>query len=163
MIKIENISVMNFDNAIRGMRNPLNSWSKIDSYYTENNQFILGPNDLTLAIKLRKAGSDHRKFLRQIFVSLDITAPVYYMAEFDTYKVGTVRNSCSFMHKGTSEPFKIEDFSTHESNSESNCSDSCIWNSIIKALNDLRDLYLETKDPQVFQQIRCLLPSGYNQ
>ena len=99
MIKIERYSVMNFENAIRGARNPLNSWDRMDSYYDENGNYVLGENDLSLAKRLSHAGSDHRKFLRQIFVSVDITAPLYWWKEFDTYKVGTVANSCSTMHK----------------------------------------------------------------
>ena len=99
MIYIDRVSVMNIENAIRGARNPLNSWGRSDSYYDENGKFVLGANDLDLAVRLAKAGNDHRKFLRQIFVSVDITAPLYWWKEFDTYKVGTVANSCSTMHK----------------------------------------------------------------
>ena len=93
MIKIERVSVMNMENAIRGARNPLNSWARMDSYYDEEGNFVLGENDLSLANKLAKAGSDHRKYLRQIFVSVDITAPLYWWKEYDTYKVATVANS----------------------------------------------------------------------
>ncbi|MBQ2308650.1 MAG: hypothetical protein II373_03650, partial [Clostridia bacterium] len=99
MIKIERTSVMNLENAIRGARNPLNSWDRMDSAYDEEGNYVLGENDLGLAKRLASAGSDHRKFLRQIFVSVDITAPLYWWKEFDTYKVGTVANSCSTMHK----------------------------------------------------------------
>ena len=99
MIKITNISVMNFENAMRGARNPMNSWARMDSYYDEEGNFVLGENDLSLAARLAKAGSDHRKFVRQIIVSLDISAPFYWWKEFDTYKVGTVANSTSTMHK----------------------------------------------------------------
>ena len=99
MITLERTSVMNLENAIRGARNPMNSWSKMDSEYDETGNYVLGPNDLDLARRLAAAGSDHRKFLRQIFVSVDITAPLYWWKEFDTYKVGTVANSCSTMHK----------------------------------------------------------------
>ena len=99
MIKISNISVMNFENAISGARNPMNSWARTDSYYDEDGNYVLGDNDLSLAVRLAKAGSDHRKFLRQVIVSLDISAPLYWWKEFDTYKVGTVANSCSTMHK----------------------------------------------------------------
>ena len=99
MIKLEKISVMNLENAVRGARNPMNSWDKTDSRYDENGNYILGENDLGLCKRLCKAGSDHRKFLRQIFVSVDITAPLYWWKEFDTYKVGTVANSTSTMHK----------------------------------------------------------------
>ena len=111
MIKIERFSVMNLENAMRGARNPLNSWSRMDSYYDENHQYILGPNDLDLAVRLRRAGSDHRKFLRQVMVSADVTAPLYWWKEYDTYKVGTVANSTSTMHKIHSKPFELEDFS----------------------------------------------------
>ena len=110
MIKITNTSVMNFDNAIRGARNPMNSWAKGDSRY-EGDTFIFGPNDLDLAKRLCRAGRDHRKFIRQIFVSVDIQAPLYWWKEFDTYKVGTVANSTSTMHKIHSKPFELSDFS----------------------------------------------------
>ena len=99
MLTVRNTEVMNFKNAMRGARNPMNSWDRSDSYFDENGKYILGENDLSLAVRLRKAGSDHRKFLRQIFVSMDITAPMYWWKEFDTYKVGTVANSTSTMHK----------------------------------------------------------------
>ena len=112
MIKLERTSVMNLENAIRGARNPMNSWNRMDSYYDENGQYVLGPNDLDLAIRLRKAGSDHRKFIRQIFVSVDITAPLYWWKEYDTYKVATVANSTSTMHKIHAKPFERADFST---------------------------------------------------
>ena len=111
MIKIERVSVMNLENAIRGARNPMNSWGRMDSEYDSEGNYILGENDLDLARRLARAGSDHRKFLRQIFVSVDITAPLYWWKEFDTYKVGTVANSCSTMHKIHSKPFEREDFS----------------------------------------------------
>ena len=99
MIRLERTSVVNLENAMRGARNPMNSWSRMDSYYDENGSYVLGPNDLDLAKRLRKAGSDHRKFIRQIFVSVDITAPLYWWKEYDTYKVATVANSTSTMHK----------------------------------------------------------------
>ena len=111
MLKVERISVMNFENAIRGARNPLNSWDRYDSHVEPDGTFVLGPNDLSLARKLAKAGSDHRKFLRQVLVSLDITGPLYWWKEFDTYKVGTVANSTSTMHKIHAKPFGREDFS----------------------------------------------------
>ena len=97
---------MNLENAMRGARNPMNSWGRMDSGYDENGQYVLGPNDLGLAVRLRKAGSDHRKFIRQIFVSVDITAPLYWWKEYDTYKVATVANSTSTMHKIHSKPFE---------------------------------------------------------
>lgn len=113
MIKIENIQTFNWEAAIRGMRNPMNSWSKSDSIFGVHNSlgFVLGENDLELARKLTKSGSDHRKFLRQIFVSMDIVAPLYWWPEYDTYKVGTVANSCSKMHKLLEKPFEMSDFS----------------------------------------------------
>ena len=111
MIKLERTSVMNLENAIRGARNPMNSWNRMDSYYDEDGNYRLGPNDLDLAVRLRKAGSDHRKFVRQIFVSVDITAPIYWWKEYDTYKIATVANSTSTMHKIHSKPFEMDDFS----------------------------------------------------
>lgn len=111
MIKLEKVSVMNFENAVRGARNPMNSWDKSDSYYDDAGNYVLGENDHGLCMRLCKAGSDHRKFMRQIFVSVDVTAPLYWWAEADTYKVGTVRNSCSKMHKLLAKPFEVSDFS----------------------------------------------------
>ena len=111
MIKVENIDVWGFEHAIRGMRNPLNSWSKSDSFCTVANNFIVGENDLDLMKRLYKGGSEHRKYLRQIMVSMDITAPLYWWSEMDTYKVGTVANSCSKMHKLLYKPFEMSDFS----------------------------------------------------
>ena len=103
---------MNLENAIRGARNPMNSWGRMDSGYNENGEYVLGPNDLDLAKRLRKAGTgDHRKYLRQVFVSVDITAPMYWWKEYDTYKVATVANSTSTMHKIHSRPFELDDFS----------------------------------------------------
>lgn len=124
MLKVENVEVWGFEHAIRGMRNPLNSWAKSDSYKTHiedtetlqtaDFEFFVGEKDLELMQKLCKAGPEHRKFMRQIIVAMDITAPFYWWAEFDTYKVGVTRNSCSFMHRGVSKPFEITDFSTHD-------------------------------------------------
>lgn len=119
MIKVEKIDVWGFEHAVRGMRNPLNSWNKSDSYFEDtidvnSKAYSIGENDLDLMRRLYKAGTEHRKYLRQIFVSMDITAPLYWWAEMDTYKIGTVRNSCSFMHKGVSKPFDIHDFSIHD-------------------------------------------------
>ena len=111
MLKTERSSVMNFENAIRGARNPMNSWARMDSTYDEQGNFVFGENDLDLAKRLARAGSDHRKFLRQIFVSVDITAPLYWWKEFDTYKVGTVANSTSTMHKIHVKAFERDDFS----------------------------------------------------
>ena len=111
MIRFERTSVMNLENAIRGARNPMNSWARMDSYYDEDGNFVLGPNDLDLAKRLRKAGSDHRKYIRQVFVSVDITAPIYWWKEYDTYKIATVANSTSTMHKIHSKPFSMDDLS----------------------------------------------------
>lgn len=159
MLEIKNSSVMNFENAIRGARNPMNSWNRMDSAYDEEGQYILGPNDLSLAMRLAKAGSDHRKYLRQIFVSVDITAPLYWWKEFDTYKVGTVANSTSTMHKIASKRFTIEDFSHDHMNTETL---ACL-NQIVDTLEALRQQYLETKDKTVWYSMIQLLPSSYQQ
>ena len=111
MIRLERTSVMNLENAMRGARNPLNSWNRMDSGYDEEGRYVLGPNDLDLAGRLRRAGSDHRKFIRQIFVSVDITAPLYWWKEYDTYKVATVANSTSTMHRIHKKTFEMADFS----------------------------------------------------
>ena len=158
MIKITNTSVMNFDNAIRGARNPMNSWAKGDSRY-EGDAFIFGPNDLDLAKRLCRAGRDHRKFIRQIFVSVDIQAPLYWWKEFDTYKVGTVANSTSTMHKIHSKPFDVEDFS-HDHLTPGGLS---VLRQLVDSLEDFRRLYLETKDKQYWYTLIQLLPSSYNQ
>ena len=119
MIRFDHVSVMNLENAMRGARNPLSSWDKSDSYFDDDGNYVLGEADLGLATRLAKAGSDHRKFIRQIFVSVDITAPLYWWKEFDTYKVGTVANSTSTMHKIHSKPITLEDFSTDHLTEES--------------------------------------------
>ncbi len=159
MLKVERISVMNFENAIRGARNPMNSWARMDSYYGEDGNFVLGENDLQLATRLAKAGSDHRKFLRQIFVSMDITAPLYWWKEFDTYKVGTVANSCSTMHKIQAKEFTREDFSVDR------MSEDClkVFDSVIECLESERQSFLETKDVAHWHNMIQLLPSSYNQ
>ena len=163
MLKVENLRTFNWEGALRGMRNPMNSWAKSDSTFDENGNFInIGENDLRLIKTLFKAGTEHRKYLRQIFVSMDITAPLYWISELDTYKVGTVRNSCSFMHKGVSKPFEISDFSTHDILVDGTPTNVKTWKTIVDTLNQLREEYLDTKDNNIFQQIRCLLPSGYN-
>ncbi|MBO5828741.1 MAG: hypothetical protein J6R59_09850 [Paludibacteraceae bacterium] len=159
MIKIERTNVMNFENAIRGARNPLNSWAKSDSYYDENNNYILGENDLGLAKRLAKAGNDHRKYLRQIFVSVDITAPLYWWKEFDTYKVGTVANSCSTMHKIHSKEFERDDFS-HDRMTD--IALACLDNTIT-VLEECRQKFVETKERKYWHDIIQLLPSSYNQ
>ncbi len=169
MIKLEHLNVSGWDAAIRGMRNPMNSWDKSDSYWThiENPdtlneapfQFFLGNNDLKLMQKLCKAGSDHRKFLRMINVTCDITAPLYWWKEYDTYKVGTVANSCSTMHKIHEKEFTLDDFS-HE-HLKDKCRNHLRWT--IALLNDARLGFLETKDKDWWWQMIQLLPSSYNQ
>ncbi|MCD7796397.1 MAG: hypothetical protein LUG95_01875 [Clostridiales bacterium] len=159
MIKLERTGVMNFENAMRGARNPLNSWGRYDSYYDENGNFVFGENDLSLAKRLCKAGSDHRKFIRMIFVTVDVTAPMYWWKEYDTYKVATVANSTSTMHKITSKPFELADFSTDKMNGDG----IKAMENLISVLEDLRLKYLETKDKEIWYTIIQLLPSSYNQ
>ena len=159
MLKVDRVSVMNMDNAIRGARNPLNSWAKMDSYYDENGKFVLGENDMSLAHRLAVAGSDHRKFLRQIIVSMDINAPFYWWKEFDTYKVGTVANSCSTMHKIHAKPIEREDFSCDR------MTDAALaqLDSLIAFLEEERVKFNETKDKEHWHNIIQLLPTSYNQ
>ena len=159
MIKVEEISVMNFDNAVRGARNPLNSWNRMDSYYDEDGNFVLGENDISLTTRLAKAGSDHRKFLRQIFVSMDITAPLYWWKEFDTYKVGTVANSTSTMHKIQAKEFSRDDFSCER------MSDDClaVLDTVIAYLEEQRLKFIETKDKVHWHNMIQLLPTSFNQ
>ena len=159
MIKVERVSVMNMENAIRGARNPLNSWARMDSYYNEKGDFVLGENDLSLAVRLAKAGSDHRKYLRQIMVSMDITAPLYWWKEFDTYKVGTVANSTSTMHKIQAKEFSREDFSCERLTGKS----VEVMDSVIEALEEERLKFLETKDKAHWINMIQLLPSSFNQ
>lgn len=159
MLKVERISVMNMENAIRGARNPLNSWARMDSYYDGEGNFVLGENDLSLARRLAVAGSDHRKFLRQIIVSLDITAPLYWWKEFDTYKVGTVANSCSTMHKIQAKPFTREDFSCDRMSAD--C--LSVLDGVIEYLETQRQQFCETKDRAFWHNMIQLLPSSYNQ
>lgn len=177
MIKFENTEVVGWEAAIRGMRNPMNSWEKSDSKMyvitmnaegcPEKHDFWIGPNDLDLMTRLRNAGTDHRKFMRMITVYVDITAPLYWWKEFDAYKVGTVANSCSTMHKIAEKKFERDDFS-HEHL-------SCIdigggvgspyrhLQQTIVMLNECLDLYLKTKDKEYWWQMIQLLPSSYNQ
>lgn len=159
MLIIERTSVMNLENAMRGARNPLNSWDRMDSFYDGEGQYQLGENDLGLAKRLCKAGSDHRKFIRQIMVSMDVTAPIYWWKEFDTYKVGTVANSTSTMHKIHSKEFSMEDFSTDHMTEETKAQ----MKQLIGWLEILRGKFLETKDKAYWYDIIQLLPSGYNQ
>ena len=159
MLKVERIEVMNMENAIRGARNPMNSWARMDSTYDDEGNFILGDNDLGLARRLAIAGSDHRKFLRQIIVSLDITAPLYWWKEFDTYKVGTVANSCSTMHKIHAKEFERSDFS-HDHLSEDAIT---VLDTLVQYLESQRLKFVETKDKAYWSNIIQLLPSSYNQ
>ena len=159
MIKLERTSVMNLENAIRGARNPMNSWAKMDSYYDEDGNYVLGENDLGLGMRLCNAGSDHRKFLRQIFVSVDITAPLYWYKEFDTYKVGTVANSTSTMHKIQAKEFTRDDFS-HDHMSDFALAS---LDRAIADLEDRRQKFVETKDKSYWYDMIQMLPSSYNQ
>lgn len=159
MILLERTSVMNLENAMRGARNPLNSWNRMDSYYDEDGRYVLGPNDLSLAMRLRQAGSDHRKFIRQIFVSVDITAPLYWWKEYDTYKIATVANSTSTMHKIHSKPFSIDDFS-HDHMTEHALS---VMGMMVAELEKIRLRYMETKSKEDWYDMIQLLPSSYNQ
>lgn len=162
MIKIENVDVYGFETAVRGMRNPMNSWDKSDSEFIpwDCTDFKIGENDLKLAKNLCKAGSDHRKFLRMINVTADITAPLYWWKEYDTYKVGTVANSCSTMHKIAAKEFAFEDFS--DEHLETGWL-ACLDDTIIPLLNRARTKFIETKDKRYWWQMIQLLPSSYNQ
>ena len=189
MIKIENTEVVGWEHAIRGMRNPLNSWDKSDSEFVRDPDYgcsgncpcedidgscdccFIGKNDLDLMKRLRNAGTDHRKFMRMITVYIDITGPLYWWKEFDTYKVGTVANSCSTMHKIHEKEFYEEDFSFErlESGYEEYKGDDamhtayCSMQSIISALNRLRYMYNITKNKKYWDAMIQLLPSSYNQ
>ena len=160
MIIIERSSVMNLDGAIRGARNPMNSWAKSDSYYDEKGQFVLGPIDLDFGHRLAVSGSDHRKFLRQVFVTVDITAPLYWWKEFDTYKVGTVANSCSTMHKIHAKAFERDDFS-HDRLDEGGLA---LLDATVAYLEAERQKFLANKeDRQPWHNMIQMLPSSYNQ
>ena len=191
MIKIENTDVYGWEAAIRGARNPMNSWDKSDSGYCEkhitdrdvckecpafnsdghycDSIYIFGPNDQKLLQNLANAGPDHGKFLRMITVTLDITAPLYWWKEFDTYKVGTVANSCSTMHKIHAKEFELDDFS-HEHLGEDvvvngenlNVSLACLQQTI-RVLNTARQWFVDTKDKKYWWQLIQLLPTSYNQ
>lgn len=195
MIKIEKIDVNGFESAIRGMRNPLNSWDRSDSAFgcslsicdscdDSHSFYEVGDNDLDLMHRLFKGGTEHRKYLRFITVTMDITAPLYWWKEFDTYKVGTVANSCSTMHKIHAKEFELDDFScehlTDEWDEEDDCgyahSNSVVYynseygntpkdilNFIVEALNHYRKMFLETKDKKYWWNMIQLLPSSYNQ
>lgn len=181
MIKLENTEVMGLEAAIRGMRNPMNSWEKSDSRFDVyedcgnctacNLRFDecpaqqIGPNDLDLMTRLRNAGTDHRKFMRMITVYVDITAPLYWWKEFDTYKVGTVANSCSTMHKIADKEFTLDDFSIEHLNDDRSAEVSNLewFEYLIIHLNRDRRSFIETGDKQYWWQLIQLLPSSYNQ
>lgn len=180
MIKIENVDVFGWEAAIRGMRNPMNSWDKSDSFPTESGYELyrlgagepeIGENDLKLMKNLSKAGDDHGKFLRMLNVTLDVTAPLYFYKEFDTYKVGTVANSCSTMHKIHAKEFTVDDFSYDKLILNAEMFDykgrpadpKRLLIHIVDVLNVYRNLYLETKDKTYWWQMIQLLPSSYNQ
>lgn len=176
MIKIENVDVTGWEASIRGMRNPLNSWAKSDSYICKNSDCLscsnlydldecvkrngVGDNDLTLMRKLAAAGTDHAKYRRMITVTADVVAPLYWWKEYDTYKVGTVANSCSTMHKIQAKEFTPEDFSTEHLLP---FPEFDVLLNTIKHLNNNRALFLETKDKSYWWQMIQLLPSSYNQ
>lgn len=185
MIKVENIDVWGFEHAIRGMRNPMNSWDKSDTkwcgdwdcdpkyecpYRTENGcdgspgECVIGKNDLDLMRRLYKAGAEHRKYLRQIFVSMDITAPLYLWSELDTYKIGTTRNSCSKMHKIHSKEIELSDFSFEDYgiDNEGIYIKDCFVN-VVADCEMLRKKYLATKDKKYWKSLIQLLPESYNQ
>ena len=196
MLKIENVEVMGWEHAIRGMRNPMNSWEKSDSNFFDDSEghvcnicqghgpmslIEIGPNDYALMKSLRNAGTDHRKFMRMITVYLDMTAPLYFLKEFDTYKVGTVANSCSTMHKIHAKEFTLEDFSCEHLLEQKDVNlpdDSCCnWNwegcgiiapidileETVSMLNTARKMFLETNDKKYWWQMIQLLPTSYNQ
>ncbi len=160
MLKVERTSVMNIDNAIRGARNPMNSWERSDSIYDETGKFIIGAADLDFGHRLAVAGSDHRKFLRQVFVSVDITAPLYWWKEFDTYKVGTVANSTSTMHKIHAKEFSRDDFS-HDRLDDGGLA---MLDATVAYLEAERQKFLSNKeDRQSWHNMIQMLPSSYNQ
>lgn len=192
MIKIEHVETLGWEAAIRGMRNPMNSWEKSDSGWhligtpgtnqaVANDKYLrekycIGNNDLDLMKRLRNAGTDHRKFMRMITVYMDITAPLYWWKEFDTYKVGTVANSCSTMHKISYKEFTLEDFSRdhlyaeddidgmyYSTTAEEEFTSTDVLKVIIEALNNYRKMYIATKDKKDWWQMIQLLPSSYNQ
>ena len=159
MLTLKNTSVMNFENAIRGARNPMNSWGRMDSHTEPDGTFVFGPNDLDLAMRLAKAGSDHRKYLRMVFVSVDVTAPLYWWKEYDTYKVATVANSTSTMHKIHSKPFSIDDFSCDHMTDGT----KKFMETVVAELENIRLRFKETKSKDDWYDMIQLLQSSYNQ
>ena len=172
-MRFEKTEVFNFEGAIRGMRNPKESWNKSDSYYGNNEvgleSYVIGEKDLELMQTLIKSGSEHRKFMRQIFVSVDITAPLYWWKEFDTYKVGTVSNSTSTMHKLASTPitmncFEMDDFAdSNEESNDYNLYTKSMWSKMIDHLEALRKEFNETKDKRYWKELIRLLPESWLQ
>lgn len=167
MIKFEHIDIHGWEAAIRGMRNPMNSWEKSDSFFgdfaddaTGDIYYKIGPNDHSLMMSLAKNGSEHSKYRMFITVTMDITAPLYWWKEFDTYKVGTVANSCSTMHKIHAKEFSLDDFSFEKVEGRD---EDCVISLSINVLNTNRKQYLETKDKQYWWNMIQLLPSSYNQ
>lgn len=160
-MKFRNTKVMNFENAFRGMRNPKNSWAKSDSY-SGINGFVIGKNDMKLAQALIKAGSEHRKFMRQIFVSVDITAPLYWWKEFDTYKVGTTSNSTSTMHKLATTPITLDCFEIDDYDNSIFVNKEEI-DYLIQFLESLRTKYLDTKDKRYWKELIRWLPESWLQ
>ena len=158
MIKIENIDVYGWEAAIRGARNPMNSWDRMDSGYN-NGKFEIGENDYKLLKNLTIAGPEHRKWNRMVTVTMDITAPLYFFKEYDTYKVGTVANSCSTMHKIQAKEFTLDDFS-HEHLEEY---PKWLLSEVISELNENREDFNRTKDKDYWWQMIQLLPTSYNQ
>ena len=159
MITFENTTVMNMKNAMMGARNPMNSWDRSDSKELRDGTFQFGPKDMDLAKRLIKSGSDHRKFMRQIFVSVDLTAPLYWWKEYDTYKVGTVANSTSTMHRIHSKPFELGDFSTDHMTPATLEQ----MKALIAYLESVRQEFVTTKDKSAWYDLIQLLPSSYNQ
>ena len=162
MIKVENVEVWGFEHAIRGMRNPMNSWDKSDSgYFKMNGDYYIGEDDLELMQKLYKAGPEHRKYLRQIFVSMDITTHHTFWGEYDTYKIGVTRNSCSKMHRIHVKPFEESDFS-HEGIDEVGGRTKDTFGFVLYELERLRKLFNETHEKKYWRAMIELLPMGYN-
>ena len=161
MIKFEKTEVMGMEAALRGMRNPLNSWHRADTRRAnfDNDELVIGPNDMDLAKRLIKSGPDDRKFLRQIFVSVDITAPLYWWKEFDKYQIGVTTNSCSTMHKIHAKEFTRDDFSCEHLDSQS----LAVLDIVIQALNLNRDFFNRNKNKDDWWQMIQLLPSSFNQ
>ena len=159
MLKIENVSTFGWKAAVRGMRNPKNSWAQIDSAVVDGNGFVIGNNDYDLMYRLASAGTDHGKFMRMIHVQCDVTAPLYWWKEADQYKVGTVTDSCSTMHKIHAKEFTLDDFSHEHLNDES----TEYLSELVDLLNRYRELFLKDKNKSWWWQMIQLLPSSYNQ